>query len=284
MQKLPYTRFYNQALFLYCILAPMKKILFFFLLISNVAFSQEKSIIVAKTDSLQLHNDVYLGQDVYGAWYSISENTFTKKLKAKDWQYKNQALGKISKVDLQNPLQIVLFYESFNTVVILDNQLNETQKINFGKIANPVVASAVGLAFGNRLWIYNTLSQKIGLYDYLKNDYREISTPFRGNPKYYTSDFNYFQWIDEESDWYRCDVYGKVKSFGKAPANEQIQLVSDGGLVYKNGDKLYYLDWNAKLYPLVDVNKKTYQSFLYKDKILAIFTKQGITNYKITLP
>jgi hypothetical protein len=31
----------------------------------------------------------------------------------------------------QNPLNIVLFYENFNVVILLDNQLNETQKINF---------------------------------------------------------------------------------------------------------------------------------------------------------
>lgn len=262
----------------------MNKFLFLFLLISGIAFSQEQRIVVAKTDSLQLHTDIYLGQDVYGAWYGITENTFVKQNKSKDWQYKNPALGKISKVDLQNPLQIVLFYESFNTAVILDNQLNETQKINFGRMDNPIVASAVGLAFGNRLWVYNTLSQKIGLYDYLKNDYREVSTPLQGNVKYYTSDFNYFHWIDEQSDWYRCDVYGKVRTLGKAPASEQLQLVSDGGLIYLKGDKICYFDGNGKTYPLIDVDKKTFQSFLYKDKILAIFTKQGITNYKITLP
>lgn len=262
----------------------MKKIPLLFLLLSNLVFSQENYTIAIKTDSLQLHTDTYLGQDVYGAWYGITENTFFKRLKNKDWQYKNPALGRIAKVDLQNPLQIVLFYESFNTVVILDNQLNETQKIAFGKLTNPVVAAAVGLAFGNRLWVYNTLSQKVGLYDYLKNDYREISTPFGGNVKYYTSDFNYFQWIDEQWDWHRCDIYGKVQTIGKAPAAEQLQLVADGGLIYKIAEKLYLLDLNGNALPLVDVDKKTYQSFLYKDKILAIFTKQGITNYKITLP
>ncbi len=262
----------------------MKKIPLFFLLLSNLVFSQENYTIAIKTDSLQLHTDVYLGQDVYGAWYGITENTLSKRLKNKDWQYKNPALGKIAKVDLQNPLQIVLFYESFNTVVILDNQLNETQKIEFGKIANPFVATAVGLAFGNRLWVFNTLSLKVGLYNYLKNDYREITTPFSGNVKHYASDFNYFQWIDDQSDWYRCDIYGKVKTLGKVPAAEQLQLVADGGLIYKNDQKLYFLDLNGNTHPLVDVDKKTYQSFLYKDKILAIFTKQGITNYKITLP
>ena len=61
--------------------------------------------------------------------------------KTKDHQsleYKNISLGKITKVDLQNPLKIVLFYENFNTAVLLDNQLNETQKINFSENTIPI--------------------------------------------------------------------------------------------------------------------------------------------------
>ena len=40
---------------------------------------------------------------------------------------------KIKKVDLINPLKVTLFYEEFNTVVLLDNQMNEIQKIDFSK-------------------------------------------------------------------------------------------------------------------------------------------------------
>jgi hypothetical protein len=71
-------------------------------------------------------------------------------------------LGKITKVDLQNPLKIVLFYESFN-VAPLDNQLNEIQKINFSSNANPIVITATGIASQNQLWVYNSLNQQIGL-------------------------------------------------------------------------------------------------------------------------
>lgn len=261
----------------------MKKILLIILLFSLGAFAQE-TIIAAKTDSLQLQSDVFLGKDVLGAIYFIKDNALIKTSKQKDWQYKNPALGKIAKVDLQNSLKLLLFYESFNTIVLLDNQLNEIQKINLSEIDPPVVASASGLAFGNRLWIYNTLTQKVGLYDYLKKEYREISTPFRGNVKYYTSDFNYLDWIDEHSDWYRCDIYGKVTALGKVPEHEQLRFISDHGLLYKKDNRLYYFTFVGNKSTLIDVDKKTYDSFLYKDKILSIFTKHGITNYKITLP
>lgn len=53
---------------------------------------------------------------------------YIKKNNTQLWQYKNLSLGKITKIDLQNPLKIVLFYEGFNSVILLDNQLNEIQK------------------------------------------------------------------------------------------------------------------------------------------------------------
>ena len=261
----------------------MKKIGCFLLFFSMALAAQEK-IGVIKSDSLQLHTDIFLGYDLFGSAYFIADNVFIKKYKDRNIQYKNQSLGKIAKTDLDNSLQMLLFYEAFNTAVILDDQLNETQQINFSKLTDPIVASAVGIASGNRLWVYNTLTQKVGLYNYIKNDYLEITTPFQGNIKYYTSDFNYFEWVDDASNWYRCDIYGKVKILGKTPESESLQLVPEMGLIYKKEGRLYFFDATKNKSTAIDVDKKTFDGFLYKDKILSIFTEQRITNYKIILP
>jgi len=263
----------------------MKK-LFCFALLFFISFvsAQEKKWIGIRTDSIAIKADSFIGNDLFGAWYFVQNNTFIKKSRTKTWQYKNPSLGKITKSDIQNPLKIILFYENFNTVVLLDNQLNETQKINLSENSLPIVAGAVGIAFGNRLWIYNSLTQQIGLLDYLKNEYRSITTPFKGNLKYYNSDFNYFQWINEQSEWYRCDIYGKVTFLGKIPETDDLQIVSDTALIYKKDNQLHYFSLDGNKATLIDFDEKTFKSFSYKDQILSIFTKQGITNYKITLP
>jgi len=256
----------------------------FLMLTFAVAFAQEKRSIVVRTDTIQVKADSFIGSDIYGAYYFIHDNALVKKNKSKNWQYKNPALGKITRIDLQNPLKIVLFYESFNTAILLDNQLNETQKIKLSENTVPIVATAVGLAFGNRLWIYNSLSQQIGLLDYLKNSYQPITTPFKGTIAYYNSDFNYFQWIDEKYFWYRCDVYGKISTVGKVPESGQFQFANDSGLIYEKDNKLYYFDGKTNKSALINFDEKTFESFSFKDQILSIFTKQGITNYKISLP
>ena len=262
----------------------IKVFVVFLILQQSVAFAQEKRVGVRLPDSIAFHADAFVGKDIFGAWYFIEDNTLLKKTRSKILSYKNPALGKISRTDLRNPLKIMLFYESFNTIVLIDNQLNEIQKIILSDNAIPIVAVAAGLASGNRVWIYNGQAQQIGLLDYLKVEYKPITTTFKGNVKYYDSDFNYFQWVDEKSDWYSCDVYGKVSLVGKIPDYDGLQLLSGDSLIYKKNNQLYYFTFNGNKTTLIDFDEKTFESFSYKDQILSIFTRHGITNYKIILP
>lgn len=228
--------------------------------------------------------DAFVGFDNFGFGYFIRDNVVSKITEKAILEYKNLSLGKIARVDIQNPLQVVLFYENFNTVVLLDNQLNETLKIAFSENATPIVASAVGMASSNRLWAFNSLSQKVGLFDYLKNDFREVTVPFSGKVAHYDSDFNYFYWIDEHGNRFACDVYGKVSEYGKFADCDQFEIADDKWILFSKDGILYaYEVASDKKIPL-QIAEKTFKSFHYQAQILAIFTTEGITNYKIILP
>jgi len=248
------------------------------------AVCQQPGIVAAEINSVPLVADTFLGYDSLGAMYSLTNNVLTKQTDTQNWQYKNPILGKITKVDLLNPLKIVVFFQNFNTVVLLDNQLNETQKINLSDNINPILPFAVGLASANRLWIYDSLSQKVGLYDYAKRDFQTLTVPFVGNVRYYESNFNYFAWTDDRGNAFRCDVYGKISALGTMPKNNQFRWVSDSILIYKKDDQLYVYDFNGNKSTFIEITKKTFKNFTYKDQILSIFTDHGITNYKITIP
>lgn len=261
----------------------MKK-LFLFLFIVSFSFGNSQNIKATKISSIEIERDTFLGYDDFGFYYTINDNVLFKSNSKEKWQYKNPALGRIAKVDFLNSISLVLFYEDFNTVVMLDNQFNEIQKINLSENSAPIAAAAIGNAFGNRLWIYNNLTQQIGLLDYLKNEYLPITIAFSGNLKYYQSDFNYFQWIDEHQNWNRSDIYGKNLSLGKVPDFDQIQITNESYLIYSKNQKLYLKDSKNQKIITIEINEKSFKSFFYKDQILSIFTIEGITNYKITLP
>jgi hypothetical protein len=264
----------------------MRKILillfFVFKLLTVVA--QEEKIVAKQIDILQTDVDIFVGFDGMGNHYYTKNNVFYKKNDRKLWQYKNTSLGKIKEVDFQNQLKILLFYENFNTIVLLDNQLNETKKINFSDNTTPIVVSATGIASQNRLWIYNSLTQEIGVFNFLKNTFESITPPFRGNLKHYESDFNTFQWIDDKLNWYSCDVFGKITTNGKVADYDQIQIISNKKVVFSKNGKLFLQDLSKnKTYSIKNIDK-SFHNFYYKDQILSIFTDQEITNYKITIP
>jgi len=263
----------------------MKKYAFYLLCLwMSAAFAQSPKIVLTPIDSIVMKADVFLGYDKFGWKYSITNNTFNKEKDNLILQYKNLALGKIAKVDLQNPLKIMLLYETFNTVVLLDNQLNETQRINFSENSIPIVVAAAGMAAQNRLWIYNSLSQQIGLFDYAKNEYKPITVPFAGKLKYYESDFNFFQWIDDKKQRFATDVYGKMGNLGSIPDSDKLRFVSENWFLYSKDSQLFAFDIKNSQSTSLQIHEKSFKSFTISDQILSIFTTEGITNYKIILP
>lgn len=261
-----------------------KLILLLFILLFISAFSQEQNLKAAFISSQKIDADVFVGFDGMENLYYIKNNVLYKKNEQELWQYKNVSLGKPTKIDFQNQLKILLFYENFNTVILLDNQLNEIQKINFSENSTPIVVAATGIASQNRLWIYNSLTQEIGLFDYLKNTFHSITPPFSGNIKHYDSDFNSFRWIDDKWNGFTVTVFGKITSLGKAPNYEQIQIFDSQEILVLKDEKLFLHDLKKNRIYTIENTEKSFKNFFYKDHILSIFTNQEIINYKITTP
>jgi hypothetical protein len=118
----------------------------------------------------------------------------------------------------------------------------------------------------------------------LKNTFNPITPSFQGNFKYYDSDFNTFQWIDDKLDWYSCSIFGKIIKHGKVSAFDQIKPINNHVIVFSKDEKMYLQDLNKNSIYLIENIKKSFKNFYYKDQILSIFTNQEITNYKIIIP
>lgn len=135
------------------------------LIIFSSSFSQSDE---QKIDSI--------GVDVLDASYVVFNNILIKKNSNNTVSYKNISLGKISSVDIINSQKIVLFYGDFNTVIILDNQLNLIESIIF---QNTISFAKKGIT--NTLWLFNTDENKLELYDYKSKKttlYSQVITDF----------------------------------------------------------------------------------------------------------
>ena len=263
----------------------MKNAIFFFLVFCcTISFCQNKKLKTTALDTKELEDKTYIGFDGLGNNYYIKDNVFSKQNESQVWEYKNVALGKITSVDYVNPLKIVVFYEDFNTIVTLDNQLNEIQKLSIFDIDNTIFASKVGLASQDQFWIYNSLTQQIMLFDYLKNTSKIVGNPIQESIKYTQSDFNNFYWIDEINNWYSIDIFGKVTLLANIPPFEKIQIIDNEKLLFSRDNILYSLNNQTKVVHEIEIVENSFQNYYYKDQILAIFTNQQIKNYKIKLP
>jgi len=265
-------------------------IFLFFLFIAcsfSAVFSQNQKTKATSVSHFPIDADDFSGYDSFGYSYQIKNNVFSKTKDKERFEYKNVSLGKITKVDLQNPLKIVLFYEDFNTVVLLDNQLNKVTEINFSLNNTPIVVSAIGMSTQNQLWIYNALNQQISLFDYLKNEYKTVSTPLIETIKYYQTDFNTFYWIDKKNNWFSCDIFGKTTSLGKVSDFDSIEIINNHQYLFSKANLLYFKDitsTNSNAFSEIEILEKSFDKFCYKDQILSIFTAKEIINYKIVTP
>ncbi|WP_426486547.1 hypothetical protein [Flavobacterium sp. 2] len=264
-------------------------ILFFLLIavIPTVLSGQNSKINATQISHLSNTADEYLGQDSFGFNYQISNNVFSKFKESEVFEYKNVSLGRITKTDLQNPLKIVLYYEDFNTVVLLDNQLNKITEINFSLNTTPIVVSAIGMSTQNQLWIYNALNQQIGLFDYLKNEYKTVSIPLTEPIKHYQTDFNTFYWIDKKNNWFSCDIFGKITSLGNVSDFDKIEIIDAQKYIFSKGNQLYLREISKEKIAIIseiEILEKSFDNFYYKDQILSIFTAKEIVNYKIVTP
>ena len=155
---------------------------------------------------------------------------------------------------------------------------------NFSLENQEIVASAIGISSQGNLWVFNSTNMQLGLYNYESEVYKKIGLPFDKKIKNYASNFNTFYWIDENNNFYSCDIFGKVKLLAQIPAYNSIYIENENTVVFENQNILYLQDISKSKTYEIEISEKTFKNFQYKDQNLSIFTTKGITNYKINLP
>lgn len=263
----------------------LKKILFILILnLSSFLINGQELISVTKTETMATDADTFLGFDNQNNYYNIKNNVLIKTNQNKIYRYNNLGLGKITKVDFQNPLQIVVFYKNFNTVVLLDNQLNEIKKIDFNLKPTPVTLEAVALSSQNQIWIYDSITSKIGLYNVNSDTFKWVSTTLVNPISYYQSDYIHFYWIDTDKTLYKISIYGAIEKINTIPEFDSIQLTKNNNCIYQFNNQLFYFNTSSNSNSKLPIDKKIISNFFFRDGFLSIFTQNEITNYKIILP
>ena len=76
------------------------------------------------------------------------------------FRFNNNTLGDLSLIDATNPFNLLLYYPDFQTAIILDRTMNETNRFDFIELGVPSV-NAIALSNDNQIWYYDELDFKL---------------------------------------------------------------------------------------------------------------------------
>ncbi len=222
-----------------------------------------------------LNADKFYGVDIFDNTYYSRQNVLIKANSKKIYQYHNLALGNIYSVSVYNPLKIVVFYKDFYTVIILDNTLNEIQKLEFLNKNITLVAKAGE----NELWLYNADEQQLELYNYQTKTILGKTQPYSIlNPKKLKGNTN-FAWIQINSN--NLDVYNNYGSMVNSYhlKFDNFNIITNKIVLFNNANSFYLSD-NKSLSPLLKVPFKIQSSSITNNKIY-LFNNKQIFIYKL---
>jgi glutaredoxin-related protein len=120
--------------------------------------------------------------------------------------------GKIAYIDVTNPLKLLLFYQEFGTIVILDRFLNNLGSLDLRQLGFYQV-TCIGLAYDNNIWVYDALAGKLnkiandGTTISQTNDIRQF-TDSVPNPVLLTDQGGLVYLFDPQKGAYLFDHYG----------------------------------------------------------------------------
>lgn len=136
----------------------MRKLLFLYTLFTALFISNAAGQITFTLERTQVVNGTQLYVDNLENVYVVNENEVFKYRPNGTLfnRYSNKSLGKITSIDVSNPLKILLFFRDFSRIVYLDNTLTENGSAVFLDENDLELTTLAGSSYDSGLWVYTT--------------------------------------------------------------------------------------------------------------------------------
>lgn len=120
--------------------------------------------------------------------------------------------GKISAIDVSNPLRVMLFYRNFGTILLLDRMLRTVDVIDLRK-RSMLQVSAVSASYDNQCWIYDEQESRLRKIDpagrmLLETPELRMIMDLPPSPVSISDEQGVVSIYDPERGLYRFDLYG----------------------------------------------------------------------------
>jgi len=255
----------------------LKKILII-LLLPILAWSQELSLV----EQTELDADVFIGINTFDEVFYIKDQVLYKESKTNLINFKDFQLGQIYSVDIVNPMNIAVYYQDFNTIVLLDNRLTEIERVNFNELSEFINTSTATLAANNSLWVFNIDSQQLESYNYRSNNKVLVSQPINGDVLSQASNYNYcFVLTEEKIRSY--NIYGSLIAEINNEGFQKIVQLNENLIAIKDNE-LYYIDKRTKEISKIKSPEINIKDLQLTQDFLYIYDGKQVHKFRLTLP
>ena len=245
---------------------------------SITVYSQDSISLVTK-QKRDLTVSKIIGIDNFGTEYYVNNNIFYKKTPDAIINYSNVQLGNLTTVNTYNPLKIVLFYQDFNTVIILDNRLAEVFKIDFNTTQPYRNISHVSVGNDNTIWVFNRDIQQLELYDYKLKQVRATTLPVTSEVLDLKSNYNYC-WLLTENFIYKYNYFSSLIYKIKNEGYHSIAEINDS-IVLQKGNELFFLDDNSQKITRLNLPELLIKQFLVTTETLYIYDSKILHEFQL---
>ena len=213
----------------------MKFVLFTLMVLSITTICAQQPIVLNKSN-----NEVF-AIDHLQHQYTVTTETLTKNDNEGTKTYQYPFFGQLSHLDVRNPLEIVLFFDESNQMIVLDNNLSEKFIVNFTIEYPEIDPIYVASAAKNFYWVVDGLSKQIYSLDYRNNSLRLISNPIDFQEHLIYSDANKIYLMNNKKVMH-MDRYGVTKEYWLKIYYDELIAFLGNILIYKRNNQQYSYD------------------------------------------
>ena len=222
-----------------------KKILlsfYFSLLLSSISFAQTDSVL--KFNKTISGDFTYFNVDNLGNIYLVNNSNQLKKLNSNGDSMgifnDVRKYGKLFYIDVTNPLKLLLYYQNFSTIVVLDRFLMVRNVINLRK-QNIFNVKAVASSYDNNIWVFDegdAKLKKIGENGDMLSETVDCRLLFDTipSPEKIIDQDGFVNMYDPAKGFFIFDIYGSLKS--KLPFTNWKNVEAINKTLYGFGDSV----------------------------------------------
>jgi hypothetical protein len=228
--------------------------------------------------------------DALGNMYLITSTDQLKKIKpdgSLTAVYNDvKRYGKISTIDVRNPLKVLVYYKNYSAIVVLDKLLTFRNQIEL-KLLQFFEVNAIANTYDNNIWIYDEQNFRIKKIDdkgVLLFDYPDLRNEFNIAPsaEKLIDEDNQLYLIDQEQGVFIFDYYGAY--------NRNIPLKDLSHVAVEKNCLIGFTDTFMEVIQLKNLTTKKYALPILPEKIkslkfvnnkLYVLTQKSINIYRL---